>query len=1441
MRTKAHLYLVVTFLCLFAVRAEAREFTFDFSSQRIDDASATGHAFAVGDTINLLLPEGQQPFTLLIVAAPPAGIAGPSYIAKNMHGQASAVVKPTRDGLRITVDDFAGNRIHTFRIKDGGKTYVVREKSIEPDECATCAAADGDGGNVTASVPEPRGATKKATRESAVLQSGGSEFPVAEQKKVVDILVAFDQGAKAKCAPLGFDGIDEFADYAVNKMNMVLANSQLDHLFSYRLVGVVEIDDTWREINGAMLGSLRSREGSFSKLSQMREKCGADTITLLIDRTVGTTTGIAYGYYLSGGYDVPSKFDNPNYACNVCDINTVYSRYTMSHETGHNMGCGHSNRQGSNSGPGRYSDSCGYHFTDTNGVRRGTVMAYTYASGDDYYYNPVPYFSAPEISPAEYGCALGEEGVNNNRRTLTLTYADIAGLREHVVPYDWDVRFLDDNGKDIPDGSYFYSSCYVTLTNENPEAEIYYTLDGSSPTSESLHGGSGTKVYLYLVTGPKTLTACAVVDGKAQSVRSITLHDGLTWSGDSGGNGLWLGTDSSVRPWNGEYFYNGDAVMFPDLVGVSCVTVTVNGVVAPGSVAFSAIETAYSFDKGDDGAKITIPNADFSPSGDLTFNVPVQMSATSFTTPAGSTIAFNAPFGQTVDAANGNCTNSIVVGNHGTLVVAPGAGKTQTFGAFNNTGNYYNTATLQVGEGTVVFNGAINGGKGLFGSTKIAVSDGGILVFDVAGATGYDISSPLTVAKGGTVTFNKDEYMNRKLILDGGTVYCKSRLDWMYGTTISATDDSSIVANGGDGRVLIRYANAMVDVAGGATLTLDVPISTGANTANYGFVKTGGGELLANREMSHTGTTVISNGTLSVGYNSSARVGLGWTVFSGATLKVKSGCYLTVPSLAFESGATLAVSATNAAPILATNEVDLSGVRLSLDGAGDLSLGAAYPVLSSTAGFSGVSGVVTDGLPALADGLMWKAEVDDGTLYAKVIRSVLNIPVGSTVNFSDVPSTVVSVTGGGTLLCNGGDLTADRLAALRGYVANDGWNGTVAFTNYTATTLAIDWYGSATSTVRLTGVRGYPGASGSTNIYFHTTVELVDGAGGTPAWTLDNGYSSDCTFIDRLRGDGTLKSTLSPSSTYVRQGFVVADASDFTGSLDLVGTQFTFGNTARKNDSSQNGTIYIDVGYSVTNSASWKAPNLVVNGELVKKGALTFANSAVFGNGASFVVDSLPADGVVLTSKTITTNGVLSVGVIGDDRSYVSTIVDNGDSTASLVFEKAPLPETVNALITVRYWGDDGWEDRAMAFDLPTGWITNYYPTLDTVKTVAAKYNETAANGATVWQCYMLGLDPTNAASTVSLSMTVEGNEIRFAVEGLGETHELAGIQAYWYMKTSTNLVTDASFSKTRDTAQGLSPTFPIHPMPDKPTASATQTVDKLFYKITVTFVAEDE
>lgn len=1397
MRTKAHLCLAVTFFCLFAARVEAREFAFDFSAQRIDGASAIVRAFALGDTINLSLPEGQPSLALTLVSES-QGFGGMRvYSARIGHGPIASSVLVSGDAIYIEARDLDAGVLHKAAIRNGETSVSsVDLSSVCRGECIEVE---------TPAETEP----STGVRPRLMASNPFDDVVVAPAPVTIDMMLVFENGARNWISTqVAYGGsITNFAAMQIAKMNQILENTGLHTNFWFRLVDIMSLDTTMTAITSDSTTTLKngadSGEGPYGEVKTRRDACGADCVSLIIDtgKNYGTT-GI--GYITKGTNREAWATAFREWCYSVCAVRSVADSYTLSHEVGHNMGLTHSKTL-SGWSKSTFDYANGYNFTDKSGKKYHTVMAYDNDNAPDgtkiVGYAETPYYSSPDYT-LEDGTPVGSETAN---ATLALrqTCAYIARWRDTKIPMPSDVLFS------VAPTDTFIQPLEVELSNVG-DFPMHYTLDGSEPTPESpLYSGplkltTATTVKAVAVVDENNTTGAVATASYSPAVEAAQYLK-LTTLSDSWKNGDWR--DENGDPFSGSMFFMANdktAFLMP-----TC-DVEVDTAVNLGTLVLAG-ETPFRVTTSRNLVASTLDVV-----GDATLS--------------GVSYAF----------ANWKLHPG------SSLVLSPGVGQTLTY--TNNISLSDASASFIISNGTVTATVA-GSGNGCFGNATLRIASGGTLVIGGNGwKTGFQNSSPFIIDSNATMRVDSVESIHRPLTLAGGTIdiNCQGSsgraLDF-YGLSISVTDNSEIKATNSKGNIAIRDSDVSIDVSPEKLLLISAGIvdgGSGLQSNERGIVKKGDGNLRFTREPKHSGATTINAGTVAIGFSSTLASGTGWTVKSGATLNIEDGCALAVPSLTLESGAMLVLPATNAAPLSATNEVNLSGVRLSLDGASDFSQGKAYPLVSSSVGFAGVSGIVTDGLPALADGLMWKAEVDGGTLYAKVVRDVLNIPMGETVNLSDVPSSVVSVTGEGTLLCNG-DLTSDRLAVLRGYVTNGGWKGTVAFTNYAATTLPLDWYGNASSTVRLTDVSGYPGNSGNTNIYFHTTVELVDGAGGTPAWTLNNGFSTDCTFIDRLRGDGTLKSTLSPSKTYVRQGFVVADASGFTGSLDLVGTQFTFGGTARKNDSAQTGTIYIDVGYSVTNVASWKADGLVVNGELVKKGILTFDNSVVFGNGASLVVDSLPVGGVVLTSKTIMTNGVLSVGVIGDPRSYIATVVDNGDSTVSLVFEKAPLPETVNTSISVRYWGADGWEDRAMAFNLPTAWATNYYPSLDTPEAVAAKYNETAANGATVWQCYMLGLDPTNAASAVSLSMAVADGKIRFAIEGLGETHALAGIKVYWYMKASTNLVSEASAWATRDSALGLSPTFGDHPMPDKPTAGATQPVDKLFYKLTVTFVAEDE
>ena len=1206
--------IAVTFLCLFAAKVEAKEFAFDFSSQRMDNSSVSVFSFSVGDTINLSLPYGQPSFSLKIVSAPPPGIAGQSFIAKDTESSIGAIVKPRAGGLHITVDDFARNKIYTFNIKDGNKTFAVREKTSAPDECATCNGLDANNGvnssSVNAADIEAPGAPSSVLSTcgsaSRLLASSGTAFPLAEQKTIIDILVAFDQGAIARAAAFGYSNTEEFADYAVDKMNMVLEKSQLLDKFSYRLVGIVEVDATYDVINDNLLNALRLRNsGALAPVGVAREKYGADTITLLIDRDRNKSNTAGLGYeYLSNSWSYAS-FDSTGYTCNICDIKTVYERYTMSHETGHNMGCGHSNRQGNNSGPGCNPYSCGYHFQDAAGTNRYTIMAYENTSPASGTYYPVPYFSSPDITPEELGVPVGTP-TNNNRLTILNNYKNVSEWREHIVPYSWDVRFLDSDGNDIPDGTYFVNTLYVTLTNDNPNATIYYTFDGSTPGPNSYSCSNGQRFTLY---ESKTITACAVTNGVAMSVRTVTFNAGQFWSGESGrnGSGAWA-DDSTVLAWdNPPHAYDTwTPVVFSDIPSCSAATVSVCGAVAPYGSAFLATDTSYTFAKGTTDAALHLRDTCFAPSGDLTFNVPVQLDAVAFTNPASHTLAFNAPFGQALTATTGYCTNMIGIGASGTLAISPGAGNTQTFDCFNNVGWFYNNAKIRIGTGTVVFKGPVNN-RGLFGSTQLNVTKDGCVVLDMTSAS-YDPFYTSAVSGEGTIVYR------------GVLPSTASR--WTTSTW----------------KGTIAFEGLQADNS-----TKDFHFENYGNADSKILLRNCEIYFLCNHNTTFPGTLILEDdGALRFGANGYSN---NWNIF---------------------------------------------GV---LEGNGSISASSNHK-------------------------------------QTYVFNTATNYTGSITINAGQYGSTLQGRRIVFGMVSASGDLPSQ----------------------------------SATITVKQSATASIGG--GATWYAYHGVeiggTLLVKGANAT----LDCNASAAMGL--KLDDGATLR-------------FDAADAS------------------------------------------------------------LVFAKAPQFASGTiniAFANGVTPTNGMVLV-RWPDNSPAISGNFAFADPAVAARWTLNKTATG-LVVENAPLPEKVPVSITVRYFGDDGWEDKSLGFELPSGWVTNYYPSLDTIEAITAKYNDIAANGADVWQCYMLGLDPTNATSKVSLAMTVVGNEIHFAIEGLGETHALEGIQVQWTMKTSTNLVTDAGFTMRRDYTTGLSPTFAAHPMPDKPTSTSTTTVDTLFYKVTVSFVAED-
>ena len=243
-------------------------------------------------------------------------------------------------------------------------------------------------------------------------------------------------------------------------MNLALANSQLDGYFRFRLVGITYIDA--RESDIYKVNNYCGHGDWAAALRAVRDECGADVITVLMD--TGASSGVCgLGNGLSAT-NALSAASFRNSAYNVCAIRSVAKSDTMTHEVGHNLGCGHSNEPTAlQHGPQSFPYSSGYHFTGNDGRNYHTIMAYD--ALDYTVYSPVSVFSSPLLTHA--GVPAGTAESNDNRRVLTQSGIWASNWRDAVMPLSYDVFFTPGSGTPITGGS-----LSVTIEAGRPGLEI---------------------------------------------------------------------------------------------------------------------------------------------------------------------------------------------------------------------------------------------------------------------------------------------------------------------------------------------------------------------------------------------------------------------------------------------------------------------------------------------------------------------------------------------------------------------------------------------------------------------------------------------------------------------------------------------------------------------------------------------------------------------------------------------------------------------------------------------------------------------------------------------------------------------------------------------------------------------------------------------------------
>ena len=383
-----------------------------------DNAPAVPAALEVGDSIVVTLFDDCK-VTLALCERVSSFNGATSFLATadGYDGQFVAVVVCMDGCINIDIQDFLSGRVYS--VFSSPERTVVREIDSRQLPC-TCADS-----------PEaPRHAGLLSTRTALRARTAAAVEPLkgSSGSTTVDILVVYDTLA-AEWAKSQGGGVNAFAEVQVQKMNVVLANTNLDQGFRFRLVGVYEVGGSaggsvFRALEAAQSGDIELNGVRWNGVHAKRDEVSADIVCVLVDNGMAYgTTGIGYSLY-------QDSWDFSEYAYNASLIRAVATGQTMTHEVGHNMGAGHATAIADveNRGPQYYDYSSGYYFTGSDGEGYYTIMSYS-SDGYGNYYTPAPFFSSPDYTYKSV--PVGDE-LHDNALTLWQTFPEVALYREPV-------------------------------------------------------------------------------------------------------------------------------------------------------------------------------------------------------------------------------------------------------------------------------------------------------------------------------------------------------------------------------------------------------------------------------------------------------------------------------------------------------------------------------------------------------------------------------------------------------------------------------------------------------------------------------------------------------------------------------------------------------------------------------------------------------------------------------------------------------------------------------------------------------------------------------------------------------------------------------------------------------------------------------------------------
>ncbi|MDD5708384.1 MAG: M12 family metallo-peptidase, partial [Kiritimatiellae bacterium] len=316
----------------------------------------------------------------------------------------------TAEGTRLTVRDYSRRRLYQrVSLPDGGIEYREYDLSKELPRV---------------SAPSPVPPRKAGRTKEAALpfdSGGGGDSGVSPLATTyLDVMIVFDTTAQTWVADNG--GVAAFAADAIARMNVAMQTSGIDCTF--RLAATVLKSYSGGSELLFPLYDITNNSGVFSDIETLRTTYGADLVTLMID------TGSAYGS-VGIGWVLMSTSGDPRYAYTACAIRSVNQSHTLTHEVGHNLGCGHAVNQADDPGPALFSYSSGYYFT-ASGNAYHTIMAYN-RDGYGGAYDECDHFSTPLKTYGSSGVVVGNASTADNARTIRETMTAASTYREATV------------------------------------------------------------------------------------------------------------------------------------------------------------------------------------------------------------------------------------------------------------------------------------------------------------------------------------------------------------------------------------------------------------------------------------------------------------------------------------------------------------------------------------------------------------------------------------------------------------------------------------------------------------------------------------------------------------------------------------------------------------------------------------------------------------------------------------------------------------------------------------------------------------------------------------------------------------------------------------------------------------------------------------------------